>query len=119
MSTVPAVAPAKKQVTVFVEPDRPDTQPDTFTMCPLGLQFYTHKPMEEFQLLELDVDVKAEDGTPSKVTCRGAVVRCQREPEPDRYRIWVKFVDLPEAARKSIQCTSKDGEHLCPYCENF
>ena len=114
----PSSAP-KREVTVFVDHDHPQDQPTTFNLCPLGLQFYSPKPMDEFQMLELDVDVSDDSGKPRKLTCKGAVVRCQREPEPNRFRIWVKFIDLPEGARESIRCASKNGQHLCSYCENF
>jgi hypothetical protein len=47
------------------------------------------------------------------------VVRCQYDKEHDRHRVWLKFIDLPDAARERIHCASKDGQHLCSYCENF
>lgn len=112
-------APARREVTVFVDHDHPQSQPATFNLCPLGVQFYSPQPMEEFKLLELDVDVNDDRGGTRKVTCKGAVVRCQREPEPDRYRIWVKFFELPEGAQESIRCAAKTGRLLCDYCENF
>ena len=118
-STPSAKTSKRREVTVFVDQDQPTAQPATFNLCPLGVQFYTSQPMEEFKLLELDVDVSDEQGHPRKPTCKGAVVRCQREPEPDRYRIWVKFIDLPEGSRESIRCAAKNGQHLCSYCENF
>ena len=111
--------PARREVTVFVDPDHPQDQPSTFNLCPLGVQFYSPTPLDEFKLLELDVDVTDEKGNPTKVTCKGAVVRCQREPEPDRYRIWVKFIEMPANVGESIRCAAKKGQHLCTYCENF
>ena len=118
-STSTATKPKRREVTVIVDQQPSHPQPTTFNLCPLGIQFYSSKPMEEFHLLELDVDVSDEHGNSRKITCKGAVVRCQREPEPDRYRIWLKFIDLPEGARESIRCAAKDGQHLCSYCENF
>ena len=109
----------KREVNVFVDEDRPQGQPETFSLCPLGVQFYSEKPMAEFQLLDVDVEAKNAAGKPVRVNCKGAVVRCQREPQPNRYRIWVKFVDLPEKTRESIRCTARNGQHLCSYCENF
>jgi hypothetical protein len=108
----------KRPVAVYVD-QQVEVQPATFNLCPLGVQFYSPKPLAEFALLELDVDVTNASGQPSKITCQGAVVRCQREPEPNRYRIWVKFIDMPEGAMECIRCSSKDGQHLCTYCENF
>lgn len=110
---------AKRPVTVYVDHDTPQHQPDTFNMCPLGLQFYSQRPYEEFQLFEMQVDVPREGSDPERVTCTGAVVRCQLEPTDGRYRVWVKFVDLPEPTRERIRCTAVNGQHLCAYCENF
>ena len=28
-------------------------------------------------------------------------------------------LDLPAEAREKIRCVSRDGKHLCCYCENF
>ena len=109
----------KREVKVFVEKDHPEVQPATFNLCPLGVQFYSPKPMEEFQLLELDVDTTDAQGKATKVTCQGAVVRCQCEPQPNRYRIWVKFIEVPEGAQERLRCTAKEGGHLCSHCENF
>ena len=89
------------------------------TARPLGVQFYSPKPMDEFQLLELDVDATDDQGNATKVTCKGAVVRCQREPQPNRYRIWVKFIEVPEGTQEHLRCTAKGGGHLCSHCENF
>lgn len=112
-------SPKKGEVKVFVDHDHSEVQPSTFNLCPLGVQFYSPKPMQEFQLLELDVDTTDEEGKPTKTTCKGAVVRCQREPEPNRYRIWVKFIEVPEHAQESLRCASKEGGHLCSHCENY
>ena len=115
----PKSSSAKREVTVFVDPGHPLPQPTTFNLCPLGLQFYSDHPMDEFQLIELEVDVPDAAGHPTKLACKGAVVRCQREAEPNRYRIWVKFTELPEGSKECIRCAAKSGQHLCTYCENF
>lgn len=122
MAEQPAATPSpngKRPVTVFLEQDHAEDQPPTFQLCPLGLQFYSPRALEDFSVLELDIDVPAADGKPEKINCTGAVVRCQYEKEQDRYRVWLKFLDLPERARERIRCASKDGQHLCSYCENF
>jgi hypothetical protein len=117
--STPSPQPARREVTIAMDHAQSTQQPSTFNLCPLGVQFYAPQPMEEFKLVELEVDVTDPQGAPRKVTCKGAVVRCQREPEPDRYRIWVKFFELPEGTRDSIRCTAKAGKLLCDYCENF
>lgn len=110
---------SRRSVTVIAGYGAAEQQPQTFQMCPLGLQFHTTRPMEEFTTLALDIDVPGGGGTTEKITCTGAVVRCQRVPHEDRYRVWVKFLDLPKETSERIRCASKDGLHLCSYCENF
>lgn len=95
--------------------------PETFRLCPLGVQFYSSKPMKEFDLFEfnLDLDAAGKKKSKSPTSCTGAVVRCEQEKENDRYRVWIHFVDLPKTAREKIRCVSRSGKHLCAYCENF
>lgn len=118
-STTPSPDSARREVTVFVEHEPAQQQPSTFALCPLGVQFYAPQPIEEFKQVELDVEVTDAQGVARKVACKGAVVRCQHEEDAQRYRIWVKFFALPEETRESIRCTSKSGQLLCEYCENF
>lgn len=110
---------AKRQVAVYVVPGLADVQPQTFHMCPLGMQLYSPQALADFTVLEVEVDVPRKKGPPEKVVCTGAVVRCQYEKSKDRYRVWIKFLDLDPAVSERIRCTSKDGQHLCSYCENF
>lgn len=95
--------------------------PETFHLCPLGVQFYSSKPMREFDLFEFNLDLGEVGKKKTRVptNCTGAVVRCQEEKEKDRYRVWIHFVDLPKTAREKIRCVSRNGKHLCCYCENF
>ena len=118
-TTAEPASPARREVRVFLDNGPADTQPGTFNLCPLGVQFYSPRPLAEFQLLELDVDTTDGAGKTAKVTCKGAVVRCQREPQPDRYRIWVKFIEVPPEAQERLRCTAKEGGHLCSHCQNF
>lgn len=95
-----------------------DQPAEGFTLCPLGLQFFSPKPLKEFDLFEMSVDVGA--GKKKKaMKCTGAVVRCQEQKEASRYKVWVQFLDLPKDTRDQIKCVAKDGKHLCSYCENF
>lgn len=108
---------AKKNVEVFVGGRKCCNQPDTFSLCPLGLQFYSPRKIEDLSLLEFDLDVDGVRGR--KVKCTGAVVRCQHQAKERRYRVWVQFLDLPATAREKLRCVARDGKHLCCYCENF
>lgn len=92
-----------------------------FHLCPLGVQFYSGKPLREFDLFEfnLDMDKAGKKKANVPVKCTGAVVRCQPEKEKSRYRVWIQFLDLPKDTREKIRCVSRNGKHLCCYCENF
>jgi hypothetical protein len=91
-----------------------------FKMCPLGIQFTTSRRLRPFDLFEFNLDldeVGRHVSTPTQ--CTGAVVKCRKKPGRDEYRVWIKFLDIPESARQRIECISKDGRHLCHNCENF
>ncbi len=108
-------------VVVRVSDDDNPQPTDMFRLCPLGVQFYSSKPLKEFDLFEFNLDLaktgKKVGAVPVK--CTGAVVRCQHEKKERRYRVWVQFLDLPKRAREKIRCASRDGKHICSYCENF
>ncbi len=106
-------------VTVVVGRGQGIRQPDTFRVCPLGIQLYSKKSIPEFELLEFNIDVPGNNGTPEAIKCTGVVVHCRPEKESPLYRVWVKFLDLPESERSRIQCVAKHSKFLCPYCENF
>ena len=111
----------KKGVMVFMNDRDAMPQPSTFQLCPLGCQFYSDKPLDDFTLLEFNLQLPPDAATEPccPCTCVGAVVKCQRDPAESRYRVWVKFVDLPEQAKNKIRCEARKGQHLCCYCENF
>lgn len=96
-------------------------QPDTFRVCPLGLQFYSQKKLPEFELVEFKIDIPGPNGSKrtEKITCTGVVVHCRMDKETSLYRVWIKFIDLPDSKRNRIRCVAKDSSFLCPYCENF
>ena len=107
-------------VTIFMdEEDHGIKQPNTFRLCPLGLQFYSNKQMSECSLLEFKLDLPADKNSQSHIACSGIVVNCQIQEHQSLYRIWVKFLDLPDSARSRIKCVSKSTNLLCPFCENF
>lgn len=106
---------------ICVGDDSHPQQQETFNLCPLGMQFYSCKPLREFDLFEFNLqvngDARGRRGAPVK--CTGAVVRCLHEKENERYRVWIQFLDVPKRARDKIRCVCKSGKHLCSYCENF
>lgn len=111
-------AQARRQnVEIFVDDCRCCDQPNTFSLCPLGLQFYSPRKFADLSLLEFNLRLPGRRG--KAVQCTGAVVRCERQKPEKKYRVWVQFLDLPEAAREKIRCVSREGKHLCCYCENF
>lgn len=109
-------------VEIFVGRKKCCQESKPFQLCPLGLQFYSPKRIEDLTLMEFHLALPREGAKrkPEQITCTGAVVRCQREKSDDRnYRVWIKFLDLPDHARERIRCVSRNGKHLCCFCENF
>lgn len=107
-----------EKVVVMVEGGNGITQPQTFVLCPLGVQFYTDHPLREFDLMSFELHPS--DETTPPVHCTGAVVRCQQVDAPEgRYRVWLKFLDAPEQTCEQLKCTARKGGHLCSDCENF
>lgn len=109
----------KRRVTVLAEPAAPVTQPDDFHLCPLGLQFHSESPLEPFAILEVGIEAPDAQGIVRKLTCTGAVVRCQPDKAAGRFRVWLQFLDLPDGTRERLRCTAKHGQFLCSYCQNF
>lgn len=92
------------------------SNPRPSASAPSALQFYSPRKLTDLSLLEFNLNVP---GGGKAVKCTGAVVRCQHQRKDKRYRVWVQFLDLPAEAREKIRCVSRDGKHLCCYCENF
>ncbi|MFH0953928.1 MAG: hypothetical protein V1873_06330 [Verrucomicrobiota bacterium] len=109
----------KKPVTVVVDRRKTIPQPDGFRVCPLGIQFYSTKPLARFKLLSFNISVSGNGKGSGRISCCGAVVHCLRDAKKGCYRIWVKFLDLPKSKEKQIRCVAKSSRLLCPYCENF
>jgi hypothetical protein len=109
-----------KPVTVVLGEREPVKQPDNFRVCPLGIQLYSPKKLPEFEILEFAISIPSNNGKKNEdIQCTGVVVRCAKDSDPSLYRIWVKFLDLPEDKRNRLQCLSKTAKLTCPYCENF
>ena len=111
----------RDDVLVYLGEETGMAQPDTFRLCPLGLQFYTSNPMDECRLVELTFTVPADDhAEQEKITCTGLVAQCC---EPDNgqnlYRVWVKFLDVPESTLERLKTLCTGHDLICPYCSNY
>lgn len=121
-STTPRDATARRlPVDVITDDGEAIRQPKSFQFCPLGLQFYSRRQLAECSLLEFRLKLPDDNGGSDEITCSGLVVNCQHDPrqQDSLYRVWVKFLDLPESARGRIHCVTKSTDFLCPFCENF
>lgn len=110
---------AKQRVTVESLTAPAVAQGDDFVLCPLGLQFHSEEMVEPFTVMSVEIEVPDEAGGTKKISCTGAVVRCQPDKENKRHRVWIQFLDVPGGAREQLRCTAKTGNFLCTYCENF
>jgi hypothetical protein len=107
-------------VTVVLDERESVKQPSNFRVCPLGIQLYSPKKFPEFEILEFMICIPdSNDGGNEDIRCTGVVVRCVKDNDLSLYRIWVKFMDLPETKRNQLECLSKTAKLKCPYCENF
>ena len=107
-------------VTVVLEEGEYVKQPHNFRVCPLGIQLYSPRKFPDFEMLEFTISVPGRNGGKKEtIRCTGAVVCCAKDSNPFLYRVWVKFLDLPEAERSRLECLSKTAKLKCPYCENF
>jgi hypothetical protein len=94
-------------------------QPQDFRVCPLGIQLYVPKPIPEFQVLNFKLEVSRPGNGKAEIECNGVVVHCRPMKHSKLYRLWVKFIDLPEEERSRLHCVAKGHDLLCPHCENF
>jgi len=106
-------------VTVVMGKKRTQRQPDTFRVCPLGLQFYSSRKMQEFEVVDFNMQVPDKKGKAFEIRCTGVVVHCKPEKNKRHYRVWIKFLDLPQSEGTRLKCVSKASHLLCPHCENF
>ena len=102
-----------------MEGEEPISQPHDFKFCPLGLQFYSPRALGECNLMDFSLQVTGDSGEKRNITCSGIVAHCRKEPDGSMYRIWLNFIDLPDEAKKHIQCLACTSDFLCPYCENY
>lgn len=112
--------PSKQRLASVFHKEQKCEQPQAFSFCPLGAQVYTQKPISECELLDFKATVPDKDGTECEVACTGLVVHCQQdEDDPLRYRVWIKFLDLPDATGSRLEGLCKAGGYLCPFCVNY
>ena len=109
----------KQPVALYLGNDEAVKQPETFRVCPLGMQLTSPRSIPAFELLNFKIDAPDEDGNTRQIDCCGVVVNCQPDDSGSQYRVWIKFIDMPEKDRQSIHRIAKTAKHLCPYCENF
>ncbi len=112
-------ATRQKPVTVFLEDSKARSQPATFRCCPMGIQFYADRALSPFEMIECTVCIPGARGRSEKVNCLGAIVNSAFDKEVGRYRIWVKFLDLPKSKQARLKCLAKAANLLCPNCGNF
>lgn len=113
-------AKAKTPIQVKLGKQASVTQPnETFRVCPLGVQFYSPKKVEDFCVMDFKMQVAQADGSSADIKCAGVVVHSQKEKASGLYRVWVKFLDLPQDGSARLKCAAQDADAICPHCENF
>ncbi len=96
-----------------------EKQPETFRVCPLGMQLYSRKPLPEFEVLDFSIQLGDSGNSSFQLTCQGVVVHSRPVKHSELHRVWVMFEDLTEAQKQSLKRFSKDHSFQCPHCENF
>jgi len=86
-------------VLVYMGDDEATPQPCSFACCPQGIQLYTKRYVSEMRILDIRFRLP---GAADEISCSGVVVRCQLADNPSLYRIWVKFLDLPESSQQCL-----------------
>ena len=118
--TVDTAARSRSKVLVFQEgAEQGVRQPVAFQCCPLGLHFYAPGQVGMYRLLEFTIEEPETWPEKRHVSCVGIVAGCEFDAVSAMYRICVKFLDVPEEARESLEHLSRGAGLLCPYCENF
>lgn len=94
-------------------------QPNSFRLCPLGIQVYNRREVPLYELMELTMEIPSNGAKAEQFTCTCLVVNCQFEEEAGLYRLWMKFLDIPESLCARIHQITKTSKFLCPFCANF
>ena len=66
---------AKRSAQVFIGDTSCGDQKESLILCPLGLQFYSPKKIDDLTILEFKLNVGEQGGRKKPVSCQGAVVR--------------------------------------------
>lgn len=115
-----SAAPRDEDVVVYLGDEEAVQQPETFRFCPLGVQFYSHSAVAEYELLECRFAVPDANGDLAEIECAGLVVQCCEPLNGNKlYRIWVKFLNLSEDTVQHIRNLSRSQRLICPFCQNF
>jgi hypothetical protein len=109
----------KNEIWVYYQDGSPDPQPETFRLCPLGVQFFSRNRLPEYQQIEVSLSGAAGAMLPKPARCEGVVVHCQYDRHRRLYRNWILFLNLPDDIRCRFRCLAKESGWLCPHCENF
>ncbi|MBP7274902.1 MAG: hypothetical protein KBA51_01720 [Kiritimatiellae bacterium] len=110
---------AAHQAEVWVEGGVADKQGEQFRCCPLGVQFYSHKEIPLYRVMQLDMHLPESGGDNPTFQVTGIVVQSQFDPARDQYRMWILFTDLPDSVAARLKCVSKETAAQCPHCMNF
>lgn len=114
------LAAPRKNVYVFHGDDgQAVQQPNSFQLCPLGLQVFNRREVPLYELMEFTMEIPGAAGAAEHFTCTCLVVNCQFDEPSGLYRLWMKFLDMPESACSKIHQLTRTSKYLCPYCVNF
>ncbi len=107
------------EVLVYCGEEGPESQPETFRFCPLGVQFYSRTQLPQYQQIRMNLDGTPTAPIPAGTQCEGVVVHSQYDRDRRLYRNWILFIDLPEDVRRQFQCFARKSGTVCPHCMNF
>ena len=85
-------ATCRRDIVVIAKDQEPARQPNTFQFCPLGVQCYCHDKMDEYKVVDFNMQLPADDGSTEEIDCSGIVVACNQDKHSALYRVWIKFV---------------------------
>ena len=114
-----SIAVPHERVFVYHGEEEAVPQPHSFQFCPLGIQVYNRREVALYELVEFTMELPSDSGDPERISCTCLVVNCSYEEKSELYRIWMKFLDLPESACQRIHQLTRTSKYLCPFCENF
>lgn len=94
-------------------------QPEGFQCCPGGVRIVNRRPMSLYEPVDFLLEFPARTAPPDRYDCLGVIAACRHDPRHDLYHITVRFLDLPEPARRRLAGLTPRDHHLsCPFCEN-